>query len=147
MVSKWIHVVSSDYMIHVILTVSLLDWAGGHLSYPLSLSVINRDHHPMYHIYHMGLTICFLGVYLLSFVIFSFAISREGRVLIADDMGLGKTLQAICVACYYRTEWPVLVVSPSSVRYAWAEVRTHCSLSYYICLQTAGALPPVQFRQ
>ncbi|XP_071802935.1 SWI/SNF-related matrix-associated actin-dependent regulator of chromatin subfamily A-like protein 1 [Asterias amurensis] len=51
----------------------------------------------------------------------NFAISREGRVLIADEMGLGKTLQAICVACYYRAEWPVLVVSPSSVRYSWAE--------------------------
>ncbi len=51
----------------------------------------------------------------------NFAISKEGRVLIADEMGLGKTLQAICVACYYRAEWPVPVVSPSSVRYAWAE--------------------------
>ncbi|XP_038077029.1 SWI/SNF-related matrix-associated actin-dependent regulator of chromatin subfamily A-like protein 1 [Patiria miniata] len=51
----------------------------------------------------------------------NFAISREGRVLIADDMGLGKTLQAICIACFYRAEWPVLVVSPSSVRYSWAE--------------------------
>ena len=37
-------------------------------------------------------------------------------------MGLGKTLQAICVACYYRQEWPLLVICPSSVRIAWAEV-------------------------
>ena len=58
----------------------------------------------------------------------SFAISREGRVLIADEMGLGKTLQAICVACYNRAEWPVLVVSPSSVRYSWAEVQLYPSL-------------------
>lgn len=53
---------------------------------------------------------------------FSFVIHHGGRALIADDMGLGKTIQAICVACYYRTEWPLLVVSPSSMRYSWAEV-------------------------
>ncbi|XP_023933415.1 SWI/SNF-related matrix-associated actin-dependent regulator of chromatin subfamily A-like protein 1 [Lingula anatina] len=51
----------------------------------------------------------------------NFAISREGRVIIADDMGLGKTIQSICVACYYRKEWPLLVVVPSSVRFAWSE--------------------------
>jgi SNF2 family DNA or RNA helicase len=30
-------------------------------------------------------------------------------------MGLGKTLQAIAVAAYYKEDWPVLVVAPSSV--------------------------------
>lgn len=38
-------------------------------------------------------------------------------------MGLGKTLQAICIAAYYRGEWPLLVVAPSSVRFTWAEVK------------------------
>ena len=56
-------------------------------------------------------------------ITFSFAIQQAGRVLIADDMGLGKTLQAMCAACYYRQEWPLLVVTPSSVRYAWRDVR------------------------
>ena len=51
-----------------------------------------------------------------------YCIKRGGRVLIADDMGLGKTLQAIAVMCYYRSEWPLLVVCPSSVRFTWAEV-------------------------
>ncbi|KAM3856911.1 SWI/SNF-related matrix-associated actin-dependent regulator of chromatin subfamily A-like protein 1 isoform 1-T2 [Vipera latastei] len=51
----------------------------------------------------------------------NFAISRGGRLLLADDMGLGKTIQAICIAAYYRKEWPLLVVAPSSVRYTWAE--------------------------
>ncbi|NXN32639.1 SMAL1 protein, partial [Nycticryphes semicollaris] len=51
----------------------------------------------------------------------NFAISRNGRLLLADDMGLGKTLQAICIAAYYRKEWPLLVVTPSSVRFTWAE--------------------------
>ncbi|NXG68144.1 SMAL1 protein, partial [Baryphthengus martii] len=51
----------------------------------------------------------------------SFAIFRNGRLLLADDMGLGKTIQAICIAAYYRQEWPLLVVTPSSVRFTWAE--------------------------
>jgi len=60
---------------------------------------------------------------LLSYdVLLSFAIRRKGRVLIADDMGLGKTLQALCIASYYSAEWPLLVVAPSSVRFAWREV-------------------------
>ncbi|XP_067126580.1 LOW QUALITY PROTEIN: SWI/SNF-related matrix-associated actin-dependent regulator of chromatin subfamily A-like protein 1 [Centruroides vittatus] len=51
----------------------------------------------------------------------SFGISLEGRVLIADDMGLGKTIQAIAIARYYKEDWPLLVVAPSSVRYTWVE--------------------------
>ncbi|XP_064613753.1 SWI/SNF-related matrix-associated actin-dependent regulator of chromatin subfamily A-like protein 1 [Liolophura sinensis] len=51
----------------------------------------------------------------------SFGVWKKGRVLIADDMGLGKTIQAICLASYYRHEWPLLVVVPSSVRFDWAE--------------------------
>ncbi|NXI55575.1 SMAL1 protein, partial [Chloroceryle aenea] len=51
----------------------------------------------------------------------NFAILRSGRLLLADDMGLGKTIQAICIAAYYREEWPLLVVTPSSVRFTWAE--------------------------
>lgn len=53
----------------------------------------------------------------------SFAVSKQGRLLLADDMGLGKTVQAICIAAYYRNEWPLLVVAPSSVRFTWAEVK------------------------
>ena len=56
-------------------------------------------------------------------VLCSFAVFQEGRLLLADDMGLGKTVQAICIAAYYRKEWPLLVVAPSSVRFTWAEVR------------------------
>ncbi|KAJ0070280.1 hypothetical protein NL108_007623, partial [Boleophthalmus pectinirostris] len=51
----------------------------------------------------------------------NFAVSKEGRLLLADDMGLGKTVQAICIAAYYKSEWPLLVVAPSSVRFTWAE--------------------------
>ncbi|XP_068931285.1 SWI/SNF-related matrix-associated actin-dependent regulator of chromatin subfamily A-like protein 1 isoform X2 [Petaurus breviceps papuanus] len=51
----------------------------------------------------------------------NFAVSRGGRLLLADDMGLGKTIQAICIAAYYRKEWPLLVVTPSSVRFTWEQ--------------------------
>uniref|UniRef100_A0A8C7TRL3 SWI/SNF-related matrix-associated actin-dependent regulator of chromatin subfamily A-like protein 1 n=1 Tax=Oncorhynchus mykiss TaxID=8022 RepID=A0A8C7TRL3_ONCMY len=51
----------------------------------------------------------------------NFAVSKDGRLLLADDMGLGKTVQAICIAAYYRKEWPLLVVAPSSVKFTWAE--------------------------
>lgn len=44
-------------------------------------------------------------------------------------MGLGKTVQAICIAAYYRSEWPLLVVAPSSVRFTWAEVKTLLEMS------------------
>jgi SWI/SNF-related matrix-associated actin-dependent regulator 1 of chromatin subfamily A len=49
-----------------------------------------------------------------------FALSRHGRVLIGDEMGLGKTIQAIAIASAYMTEWPLLVVCPSSMRSVWA---------------------------
>jgi SNF2 family DNA or RNA helicase len=36
-------------------------------------------------------------------------------------MGLGKTLQAISVAYYFKSEWPLLIVVPSSMKYIWVE--------------------------
>lgn len=51
----------------------------------------------------------------------NFAIAKRGRLLLADDMGLGKTIQAICIASFYRKEWPLLVVVPSSVRFTWEQ--------------------------
>ncbi len=50
-----------------------------------------------------------------------FGLAREGRVLIADEMGTGKTVQALALAACYRTDWPVLVVTPAAVRSMWAE--------------------------
>ncbi|KQK15029.1 SWI/SNF-related matrix-associated actin-dependent regulator of chromatin subfamily A-like protein 1 [Brachypodium distachyon] len=49
-----------------------------------------------------------------------FSLQHGGRVLIADEMGLGKTLQAIAVASCLHDAWPVLVISPSSLRLHWA---------------------------
>ncbi|OXB74653.1 UNVERIFIED_CONTAM: hypothetical protein H355_016366 [Colinus virginianus] len=50
-----------------------------------------------------------------------FALQRSGRCMIADEMGLGKTIQAIAIAYYYRKEWPLLIVVPSSLRYPWVD--------------------------
>uniref|UniRef100_A0A8D0L361 Zinc finger RANBP2-type containing 3 n=1 Tax=Sphenodon punctatus TaxID=8508 RepID=A0A8D0L361_SPHPU len=36
-------------------------------------------------------------------------------------MGLGKTIQAIAVSYYYKKEWPLLIVVPSSLRYPWVD--------------------------
>ncbi|NXS25792.1 ZRAB3 endonuclease, partial [Pomatostomus ruficeps] len=50
-----------------------------------------------------------------------FALQRNGRCMIADEMGLGKTIQAIAISYYYRNEWPLLIVVPSSLRYPWVD--------------------------
>lgn len=49
----------------------------------------------------------------------AFGVKRHGRILLADEMGLGKTIQAIALACYYRHEWPLLVICPSTLRVNW----------------------------
>ncbi|XP_074607490.1 uncharacterized protein LOC141860323 isoform X2 [Acropora palmata] len=50
-----------------------------------------------------------------------FGISKQGRCLIADEMGLGKTLQAISIAYYFKSAWPLLIVVPSSVKFSWID--------------------------
>ncbi|KAJ1608549.1 HARP like SWI/SNF ATPase [Cryptosporidium canis] len=46
-------------------------------------------------------------------------LKKQGRILIGDEMGLGKTLQALSIITYFRNEWPVLVICPSSIRFQW----------------------------
>lgn len=48
-----------------------------------------------------------------------FASQRNGRLLLADEMGLGKTIQAIAIMSYYRDEWPLLIITPGSLRIQW----------------------------
>ncbi|XP_055236818.1 DNA annealing helicase and endonuclease ZRANB3 isoform X7 [Gorilla gorilla gorilla] len=50
-----------------------------------------------------------------------FALNRNGRCMVADEMGLGKTIQAIGITYFYKEEWPLLIVVPSSLRYPWTE--------------------------
>ncbi|KAK2969683.1 hypothetical protein RJ640_025860 [Escallonia rubra] len=49
-----------------------------------------------------------------------FILQHGGRALLADEMGLGKTLQALAVTSCIRDSWPVLVLTPSSLRLHWA---------------------------
>jgi SWI/SNF-related matrix-associated actin-dependent regulator of chromatin subfamily A-like protein 1 len=49
------------------------------------------------------------------------AIQKRGRVILADDMGLGKSIQAISIASYYRSQWPLLIVTPASMVATWDE--------------------------
>ncbi|KAF6256809.1 P-loop containing nucleoside triphosphate hydrolase protein [Scenedesmus sp. NREL 46B-D3] len=49
-----------------------------------------------------------------------FGLRVGGRLLLGDEMGLGKTVQACALAKCYQAEWPVLVVTPSSLRLSWA---------------------------
>lgn len=65
----------------------------------------------------------------------SFCIRCGGRALLADDMGLGKTLQALAVMSHYRSNWPLLIICPSSVRMTWAEVHTEYSAPTSMHLQ------------
>jgi len=48
-----------------------------------------------------------------------FVVRHQGRAYIGDEMGLGKTIQALASMLYYRTDWPVLIVCPSSLRLVW----------------------------
>ena len=36
-------------------------------------------------------------------------------------MGLGKTIQGLAIASYYKEEWPLFVIVPSSVKFMWKE--------------------------
>ncbi|XP_004298251.1 PREDICTED: SWI/SNF-related matrix-associated actin-dependent regulator of chromatin subfamily A-like protein 1 isoform X3 [Fragaria vesca subsp. vesca] len=51
-----------------------------------------------------------------------FILQHGGRALLADEMGLGKTIQAIAVASCIHDSWPVLILTPSSLRLQWASM-------------------------
>ena len=51
----------------------------------------------------------------------AFGIGKYARLLIADEMGVGKTVQAIGLSSFYINEWPVLVICPSSLKFAWRD--------------------------
>ena len=54
-----------------------------------------------------------------------FGIKKYSRLLIADEMGVGKTIQAIGLSCLYQKDWPVLVICPSSLKFAWRDEITN----------------------
>ena len=42
-------------------------------------------------------------------------------MLLGDEMGVGKTLQAISIAYLYRNEWPLLIITPASLKFTWKD--------------------------
>ena len=38
-----------------------------------------------------------------------------------EQMGLGKTLQALAVGFFYKREWPMIIIVPSSLKYPWVD--------------------------
>ncbi len=50
--------------------------------------------------------------------------NRNGRILLADEMGLGKTVTSLAMMLAYKSEWPLLILCPASLRYIWpAEIE------------------------
>jgi SWI/SNF-related matrix-associated actin-dependent regulator 1 of chromatin subfamily A len=48
----------------------------------------------------------------------------NGRLLLCDEMGLGKSVTSLAIMMQYRTEWPLLILCPASLRYTWpAEIE------------------------
>ena len=54
-----------------------------------------------------------------------FGIKKFSRLLIADEMGVGKTVQAIGLSSLYQKDWPVLIICPSSLKFAWRDEVSH----------------------
>ncbi|CDW72220.1 snf2 family n-terminal domain containing protein [Stylonychia lemnae] len=50
-----------------------------------------------------------------------FGIDHHGRCLIGDEMGVGKTIQAISISYLYMKDWPILIITPSSLRFTWRD--------------------------
>ena len=51
----------------------------------------------------------------------------RGRILLADEMGLGKTVTSLAIMLAYKSEWPLLILCPASLRYTWpAEIEKFC---------------------
>jgi len=52
--------------------------------------------------------------------------SFQGRVLLADDMGLGKTVQTLKYVDNHPELRPVLIISPSFLKWVWeSQLKTH----------------------
>ena len=51
----------------------------------------------------------------------AFGLEKFGRMLLGDEMGVGKTIQAIGIAYLYRSDWPMLIVTPASLKFTWRD--------------------------
>lgn len=69
---------------------------------------------------------------------YEFAVNKaNGRLLLADEMGLGKTVTSLAIMLKYKSEWPLLILCPASLRHTWpGEIEKFTWLSpqqVYIC--------------
>ena len=42
-------------------------------------------------------------------------------MLFGDEMGVGKTIQAIGLAYIYKHDWPLLIITPASLKFQWRD--------------------------
>jgi len=50
-----------------------------------------------------------------------YGIRKFGRMLLGDEMGVGKTVQAIGMAYLYKNDWPLLIITPASLKLTWRD--------------------------
>ena len=50
-----------------------------------------------------------------------YGIQKFGRMLLGDEMGVGKTVQAIGLAYIYKNDWPMLIITPASLKFTWKD--------------------------
>ncbi|KAL7512709.1 hypothetical protein ACHAXN_009750 [Cyclotella atomus] len=77
----------------------------------------------------------------------SIAGSGTGRLLLGDEMGLGKTLSSLAIMlAYQKTEWPLLILCPASLRYTWpAEIEKFCPWIPSTAIHVVRGKDDVQF--
>lgn len=42
-------------------------------------------------------------------------------MLLGDEMGVGKTVQAIGMTYLYKNDWPLLIITPASLKFTWRD--------------------------
>jgi SWI/SNF-related matrix-associated actin-dependent regulator of chromatin subfamily A-like protein 1 len=50
-----------------------------------------------------------------------YGVDHHARIVLGDEMGVGKTIQAISMAYLFQKDWPVLIITPSSLKYSWRD--------------------------
>ncbi len=64
-----------------------------------------------------------------------YMLTHGGRVLLSDDVGLGKTLTSLGYFQYTKTNYPLLVICPVSLKLQWAReaVRFDPDVRVHVC--------------